>query len=274
MLERSWWLVAACGVVLACAGCGAKTPDTGPPIAVSNAYIEAVVYDLLGRDYPVLALAEPGTCPGHYDVRPSQVRAMRDCKLLLRFDFQSALDRQLERAGDAALLIVPIRLEGGLCEPPTYVEACEQVAEALVAANLARRGDVDRRVAAVQERVATLGAEMRTQIASAGLAGMPVLASEHQAKFGTYLRLNVLADFASADTVLPGEINAAISDGERARLLLANRPEGRRLADALAERLGARVVVLDNFPDVQHHQTRFDEMVRQNVRRLVDAARP
>ena len=55
------------------------------------------------------------------------------------------------------------------------------------------------------------------------------------------------------------------------KLVIANRPEGRRVADALAEALGAQVVVLDNFPALEGGQASFDEMLADNVRRVLAA---
>ena len=56
--------------------------------------------------------------------------------------------------------------------------------------------------------------------------------------------------------------------------MVANRPEGRRAADALAKRLGAQVVVLGNFPDPQEGHALFDDLLRANVNLLIEAGRP
>ena len=77
-------------VALGLIGCGrsARLP-VHPQIATTTSYLEAAVHDLLGEDFSVLRLAEPGTCPGHFDIRPSQVLELRQCGVLLRFDFQA-----------------------------------------------------------------------------------------------------------------------------------------------------------------------------------------
>jgi ABC-type Zn uptake system ZnuABC Zn-binding protein ZnuA len=55
-------------------------------IAVSNSYLGAAVHDVLGQGTPLMLLAEPGMCPGDFDLRPSQDQQLRACRLLLRFD--------------------------------------------------------------------------------------------------------------------------------------------------------------------------------------------
>ncbi len=57
------------------------------------------------------------------------------------------------------------------------------------------------------------------------------------------------------------------------QLIIANRPEGRQAADALADRFGAQVIVFDNFPD-GHGRDSFDRLVRTNVEQLVKAVQP
>jgi nucleoside-diphosphate-sugar epimerase len=51
--------------------------------------------------------------------------------------------------------------------------------------------------------------------------------------------------------------------------VIANRPEGRGLADALADRLGAKVVMFDNFPVEYDGQVSFDRLVLDNIHWLI-----
>lgn len=104
-----------------------------------------------------------------------------------------------------------------------------------------------------------------------------VIASGHQRDFCAGLGSKVVAAFRPADSAWGvREIEAAIAAGQHAqvRLIIANRPEGRRTADALAERLGARVVVFENFPALRQGRVAFDEMTSANVAALLKAAQP
>jgi hypothetical protein len=89
------------------------------------------------------------------------------------------------------------------------------------------------------------------------------------------LSLDVKATFSAADTAGMGEVQSALAAGRDAgaTLVIANRPEGRQAADALADSLGARVVVFDNFPDSRPRDG-FEAMVRGNVQRLRAEVRP
>jgi hypothetical protein len=120
-----------------------------------------------------------------------------------------------------------------------------------------------------------LDASLRAQVEAAGLAGLRVLASRHQAAFCQRLGLQVVSTFPAADVALPSEIAGAVQQGQASGVewIIANVPEGRQAADALADRFGAGVVVFGNFPDAQGTDS-FDRLVRGNLALLVEATQP
>lgn len=261
-------------MLVASSGCRrpAKTEEQSS-LAVTTTYLESAAHDLLGGEVKVLRMAEPGACPGHFDIRPSQAEALRRCEVLLRFDFQDSLDAMLPGEGTNRVCVGEVSVHGGLCIPETYLDACQQVADTFVRHGNLARTNADERLRRLTDRMRSLSAESTNQITAAGLRGIAVITSEHQRDFCEWLGLHVAATFRAADTSSIAEIDRAISEGRlaKASLVVANLPEGRRTADALAERLGAKVVVLENFPLAQSGRASFDEMVANNVTNLVKA---
>ena len=123
--------------------------------------------------------------------------------------------------------------------------------------------------------MAELTAWMNAEIDAARLRGTPVLASGHQDVFCRRLGLNVVGTFSGADTAQASAMEEAVAAGEKAgvKWIIANLPEGRRMADVLADRLGATVIVFGNFPEPDEEQA-FDALVRRNVDHLTATARP
>lgn len=247
-----------------------------PDIATSTSYLEAAARDLLGSGKPMLRLAEPGTCPGHFDLRPSQVAELRRCRLLLRFDFQKALDAKFASDHAEGIRVGEVAVRGGMGRPESYLSACRQTADHLMAAQLLSRTHAETRLEAIAARLDRLALDATNRLAQAGLAGTPVLASAHQREFCEWLGLKVVATFRAADTASVGEIEEAIDAGKLAgiRLVVANLPEGRRTADALAGRLKARTVVFANFPALDADGGAFDAMLSGNVEALRQALAP
>jgi zinc transport system substrate-binding protein len=278
-IRFTWSILMVCGGLLlpASFGCRPSAAPAGRPVlAATTSYLESAARDLLGRNATVLRLAEPGACPGHFDIRPSQASELRRCRMLLRFDFQSSLDALLDRNETNPPTVVVVIVHDGLCRPDSYLSACRQMADAFVAQGLLARTNADARLQAVSEQLMGLAREATNRVARAGLAGIPVIASVHQKDFCEWLGLKVVATFRAADTASVAEIDDAISAGKYAevKLVIANLPEGRRTADALAERLKARVAVFGNFPALEHDRVSFDDLLAGNVKALVAVARP
>ncbi|MFP3938007.1 MAG: metal ABC transporter solute-binding protein, Zn/Mn family, partial [Phycisphaerae bacterium] len=241
-------------------------------VAVSNSLLECAVKDLLGDSVTILRLAEPGTCPGHFAVRPSQISQLRDCRLLLRMDFQKSLDAKLSGVSRQGLEIKEVRLGGGLCSPPTYMETCRQTADALVSTGLIGRDHAEAQLRKVSERMDSLSSHVRS--ATVSLQDTPVLASVHQKAFCEWLGLNVVGTFRGADVEVTRRLQQAYEAARDAevKVVIANRPEGRKAADFLADRIDGQVVVFDNFPVLDGRHGHFDDLVEDNVARLLEVA--
>jgi ABC-type Zn uptake system ZnuABC Zn-binding protein ZnuA len=242
------------------------------PLAVSSPYLEAAVREVLQREVPLVRLAGPAMCPGHFDMRPSQIADLARCRLLVRFDFQQAIDEKLRSRSGAVPHTLAVTAPNGLCVPESYLSACRQIADHFVAAGEMSAEEAQNRLNQLAERLAKLEAAVGGKIDKAGLRGASVLASGHQAAFCRWLGLRVVGTFSGADTVGLREIEQAAKAGGAAQvaLVIANEPEGRRLADALADRLGARVVVFGNFPAAEQPRA-FDALVQRNLAALLAA---
>lgn len=274
----AWSLLSVSPVIVLLPGCDRQQDAraAAPRVAVSNSYLGSAVRDSSGEALPVTCLAPPGTCPGHFDIRPSQVDELRRCRLLLRFDFQGSMDAKLQDVARDGLVIHSLQIPGALCEPPSYLAACRQAGEMIMQANLASAQDVQSNLARVEQALDSLSAELRQQMAQARLEDRPVLCSRHQEGFCRWLGLRVVATFSGGDSASLGQLDSAIEAGRKARvrLVVANQPEGCGAADVLAEQLGASVIMFDNFPASPQDKGTYEAMVRENVNRLVRAGQP
>ncbi len=265
------------GLLLIAHGCH-RTPTSGEPprIATTTSYLEAATRDLLGDPLNILRLAEPGTCPGHFDLRPSQVQELRHCIALFRFDFQSSLDARITALGPGGPRIAEVALTSGMGHPDSYRSACQQLANQLIDLGLLAQPESDLRLAKIEQRMEQLAQQTTQRLHQLGWTGKPVIASTRQRDFCTWLGLRVIATFRGADTTSFSELESALAAAkvQPVKLIIANLPEGRRTADALAHRLHATVVVFENFPAHRDGRLSFDDMVLANLAALEHAGSP
>ena len=258
-------------------GCKNKANEQKQPqIAVTNSYLQCVVEDLCKGQTDILCLTPPGMCPGHFDISPGQVSKLCKCRILLRFDFQNSIDDSLSRMKGKGLKIGSVRALPGLCVPETYLAACGDVYNILSSEYPQREAEYNERLKLIEKRLENLSNELLMKIEQSGLESAKVLASDHQSQFCKWLGLETIATFVGSDTETVFNIHQCLEKAseDTVRFIIANKQQGTALADALAERLGAKVVVFSNFPDVDGGQNDFDRLLAENVQALLEAAKP
>lgn len=246
-----------------------KTSADKPTVVVSNTYLAAAVSDLCGDKVNLICLAPPGSCPGHFDLRPMHAQQIRQSRLILAFDFQTPIG-QISTASQT--VTKPIIAPQGLCIPATYLHIVKQVADALVTIFPGRAKEIAARIDKIAHRLSALETDCRRTIESSGLTNAPALVWAHQAAFVSWLGLDVVA------TVAGNEMSVAqtaelleTARQKKVRLVIANQQQNRQLAEKFAAIFDAKVAVFSNFPDFGWEPSdipAFDAMVRHNVSQL------
>lgn len=257
------------------AGCKNTGSDPiQPEIAVTNSYLQCVVKDLC-PDMEVLCLAPPGMCPGHFDILPSQVVQLAHCRMLLLFDFQKSIEDSLSRMKkDDGLRIYSVKASPGLCVPESYVAICTEVCNILCSQYPEKAPQYSQRLESIHRRLGRAVAELDAGLKQAVAGSAKVIVSDHQAQFARWLGLDTVATFVGSDIETVSDINDCLkkAQGQDVRFVIANKQEGTALAEALADRLGAKAIVFSNFPVFDRCGNGFDQLLRENVRILVEAA--
>jgi len=189
---------AACGLLVA--GCENKADEENrAEIAVTNSYLGCAVLDLCGDDTEVLCLAPPGMCPGHFDISPSQVKQLCDCRMLLLFDFQKQVAQTLSRIKERGLKTTLVGEPGGLCVPETYLAICREVSDILSSEYPEREARYQQRLEVIGNDLKHLQQELFEKMRQADILSAKVLASNHQADFVSWLGLETIATFVGSD---------------------------------------------------------------------------
>ena len=267
-------LVSSVACILLGAGCENKADEENrAEIAVTNSYLGCAVLDLCGDDTEVLCLAPPGMCPGHFDISPSQVKQLCDCRMLLLFDFQKQIAETLSRVKERGLKTALVGETGGLCVPETYLAVCREIRDILSSEYPERKARYQQRLEVIGNDLKHLQQELFEKMRQAGISSAKVLASNHQADFANWLGMETIATFVGSDIETVTGIDHCIrkAEGQEVRFVIANKQEGTALAKALAERLGARAVIFSNFPELRGEASGFDALLRANVDALLRA---
>ena len=268
-------------IILLCAVCcflsGCKNKDHKPQseFAVANSYLHAILKDLCGDQQEILSLVPPGMCPGHFDISPSQVDRLCNCKVLFVFDFQHNIENAMPRVKNQGLKVSKIKPLPGLCIPETYLGIAKQIAAVLSEENPTQKERYELRLQEIEKRLEKLSDEIHEKMQQAGLNNTRIITSKHQEEFAKWLGLNPVSTFAGRDIVTPAGINLSLQEASQneIELVIANQQEGTQLAKSLAEHLKVKLVVFGNFPlcDTNTVSDSFTDLVYENVNNLLEA---
>jgi ABC-type Zn uptake system ZnuABC Zn-binding protein ZnuA len=217
-------------------------------------------------------------CPGHFDISPSQVNQLCNCKILFVFDFQQNIEKAIPRIRDKGLKMCCIAPPQGLCIPDTYLSIVKQVVAALSEEKPSQRAYYESRIVEIENRMKNLSRELFEQIEQSKLKNSDVIVSQHQVEFAQWLGLNPVSVFSGRDTMTPTQINRNLqeADQNKVNFVIANKQEGTEFAEAFAEHLKTRLVVFSNFPDGKNLHTQlpgFDALLHDNVNNLTEVSK-
>ncbi len=259
-MRRGATAAAACGLLI-WTSCAGRT-ETARSVVVTTSLLECAVRDAAGPAGAVriVRLLPPGSCPGHFDLSPQALPALRAAAAVVRHDYQEALDEKIRRAGAAGVVPLSVKTPGSLLIPDNYLEVVRRIASAL----RERLPGFGSDIRPVEERIGRLARELRGR--PRPWAGRPALASHHQKAFAEWLGLRVTGAMGRPDDMTPADFDRLMSS--EAEVVVANLQEGSQAAVALAGRRGLPAAVFSNFPGAEGYGLTYDDLLRENVRRL------
>jgi len=240
-------------------------------VVVTTTMLECAVRDLLPADagIPVLALIPPGFCPGHFDVPPSVVPALRTAAVVVAHDYQQDLAGKLGELGPPGMKVVQIETKGSLLIPEHYLRVTQQLSDVLVIAYPNHEARIRAALKALEQKSQGLSETVSKR--RTAWQGTPVIASAMQRQFCEWLKLQVVGQVARPEDVTPVELRALLSS--KPAVIVGNLQEGLLAAQALAERLAVPLVVFSNFPGAEGYGRGYEELLNENLRRLEGACR-
>ncbi|MDD4280180.1 MAG: zinc ABC transporter substrate-binding protein [Candidatus Sumerlaeales bacterium] len=236
------------------------------PVAVSSSYLECAVAEITSA--PIVRLTGSTGCPGHFDLKPSDAKALSKAKLFFCLDTQEDMGTKLKTFPN--LRIIPIHVPEGMMVPTHYTSARKQIADAL------KQYDPETSATAIDARLEELRpADLRlSRLGRAhirGLIGKNVLASKRQSTFCRWLWMNVVGEFGPTETVSIAELTE-LARNKNVEFVIGNKHEGDTVAKALAEQLNVPLVMFANFPDMSPQESTWKSVFMGNIKALTATA--
>jgi zinc transport system substrate-binding protein len=266
------WLVALL-CVLSCA------PATSAPIRVvtGSSLITDIVQNIAGNRVEPRTLIPPGVCPGHYDIKPSDVEALSKSRALLIHTYQQNfknITQLVEAANNPNLIVKVINVEGNWMVPQVHAEAVLKIAQAL--GELDPENSESYQLRAEQRRGAILakGEEVARELSQARVSDIKVICADMQAGFVKWAGFQIVATYGRPEDLSVADIEKLISQAREAgvALVIDNLQSGATAtSEAMAQDIGAIQVTISNFPGGFENTETWEKALDKNVELLLAA---
>jgi len=248
-------------------------------IVAGSSLISNIIHDVAGDKLETLTLIPPGVCPGHYDIKPSDIKALANSKALFIHDYQQNFQNikgAIEAAENPDLVITVLNVTGNWMVPSVQAEAVNKIAQLLSEIDPENAAYYQERATERAQTILTKGEEVKGRLTDAGVEGVKVLCAEMQQGFVRWAGFNITATFGRPEDLTPAQVQELIDKAREAgvALVIDNLQSG-------ATTLGASIsaepdvqaipVTISNFPGGLENTETWEKAIDKNVDLLLAA---
>ncbi|MDL2216189.1 metal ABC transporter substrate-binding protein [Desulfovibrio sp. OttesenSCG-928-M14] len=236
--------------------------------------IADIVRDLLPDKVEILTLIPASSCPGHHDIRASDMAFFTQAEMVVLHMWQRdypGIPEAVQAAKLPGEAVLFVENRGSFLVPENQIVASKEIADFL----LGLRGvDKDALKARLQDRIRRItDLATESRLALAFCKGTPTLSAAMQTEFVRWLGLDVVDEYGRAEDLSPGGMIQLVDSGRKAGVLLVvdNLQSGSEAGAPLARELKAAHVGFSNFPGFSPEAPTYESLLKLNVRLLQEA---
>ena len=227
---------------------GCSRPQGRIRIVASTTLIGTIVQSIAVDRFAVTTIAPAGLCPGHFDLKPSDVAAANNARLILNHGWEAwypSLEKAILPPGPPK---VTLATKGNWMIPELQKQAAIEIAALLAEVDTARADTYRLAATRYQSEVDSAAAAARAMLAGKELP--TVIAADQQTPFLRWLGFRVVATYGRAEDFTAQELTrlARVASDSGVKLVVDNLQSGPETGKPLAAGLGAKHVTLTNFP--------------------------
>ena len=266
-------LVGTLGAVLALAQHAQPSAD----IMTGSSFITNIIQDLADGKVEAHTIIPPGVCPGHYDVKPSDIVALANSKALFIHNYQQNYEniaRAIEAAENPDLIITVLNVTGNWMVPAVQAEGVSKIAQALgeiYPENAAYyAGNATERAQAIL----AYGEQVKDRLQDAAVDGIKVICAAMQEGFVRWAGFDVTATYGRPEELSPADVQQLITEAIEAGVVLVidNLQSGTTtLGASLGQDIEAIPVTISNFPGGLANTETWERAIDKNVDLLLEA---
>jgi len=215
-------------------------------------------------------------CPGHYDVKPGDVKTLANSKVLIIHNWQqdkANITSLIEAANNPNLIVKVIDVKDAPMIPEVQTETVDKIVQVLSDIDPQNSAYYRERADKRTQSVLAKGEEMKNRLQEAKVDEVKVICSNMQADFVSWAGFDVVATYGRPEELSGLKVAELVTQGKEAgvALVIDNLQSGPDAGKTIAEDIGATQVTISNFPGGFEETETWEKTVHKNVDFLLEA---
>ncbi|HDP69595.1 MAG TPA: zinc ABC transporter substrate-binding protein [Actinobacteria bacterium] len=280
-------LLVVLGLVFGVAGCKKKTEEASTKnevessaktdveekntkkikVIVTTSLIENIVKEIGGDNFDVTVMIPPGGCPGHFDIKPEDIKAVASGSLFLKHGWETWAENLIKSANNPNLKVETIAIKGNWMVPTFQIEAVDKIAAVLSGVDKENSDSYHEKAASYKKKVGKVAADAKKRCEDNKLSEISVICAQMQEGFVKWLGFNVVATYGRPDELTPEIIKDLVDkcNDNNVKLVIDNLQSGANVGLQVAQDVGANHIILSNFPGAIEGANDYEGNLNHNL---------
>jgi zinc transport system substrate-binding protein len=258
-------------------GCSGGEASSNLKVVTTTSLISSIVEKVGGDKVEVADIIPPAQCPGHFDVKPSDIQMLADANLFLMHGWQGEQFSQqlIQSADNPDLESIPLNIAGNWMTPAVQAQAVGNISSILSEMDPQNASYYQSNANSELASIAATANELEAKLAAGNLSQINVICDVQITDLVQWAGFNVVATYPSPDTITPKMLQDLIDQGKQAgvALVIGNLQSGSSdMAVTMADGIGAIQVTVSNFPGGFDNTETWEKAIDEDVNLMLQAA--
>ena len=255
-------------------GCTSEaTPNL--KVVTTTSLIASIVEKVGGDKVDVANIIPPAQCPGHFDVKPSDIQMLADAKLFLMHGWQGEMFSKdlIESADNPDLKVVSLNIPGNWMTPTVQAQAVGNITSALAEIDPNNASYYQNNAESELAAITVKGDELKAKLGAENLSQVNVLCDAQITGLVQWAGFNVVASYPRPEDISAKQMQELIDQGKQGGvvIVIGNLQSGTSDAGiTMASGIGAVQVTLSNFPGGFDNTETWQKAIDKDVNLLLE----
>ncbi len=242
-------------------------------IVSTTSHLSLLAKEIGGKSVNVTTMIPPGICPGHYELKPNDIKRLHNGGILLHHGWEGFVEDVSKTVSKSDAKLFKIDVHGNWLVPETQIKAAEKICAILKELDLENSNFYEKNLDSYIKRMHLLDKRVKQYISENKLAGIKIVCAGMQKNFIDHLGLEVIDTFGRDEDTGPVTISSLISKiiSNDVKIIVSNLQSGTSIGKMLSKNTGVPHAILSNFPGGLKNTKTIEDTVMKNLSLLKDA---